>query len=137
MNEPRVDDPTDVNTVTSVDGNSTNGIDQDSTGTRTSVDLKPEDDSSQPASIGSRLFRPHTIISFVVAIAIVFFFVRRLDVDPHEVWRNIRGANIWLYLLALVLYYSSFLLRAIRWRWMLRQAGLSPENGYPIPGNKG
>jgi uncharacterized protein (TIRG00374 family) len=137
MSEPRVNDPTDLSTQSNLDGYAVNGRDRDATGTRASADQTPDDDSSQPASIGSKLFRPHTIISFVVAIAIIFFFVRRLDVDPGEVWRNIRHANIGLYLLALVLYYCAFVARAIRWRWMLRQAGLSPAQGFPIPGNKG
>lgn len=137
MSEPRVDDPADLGTRSNRDGTSANGRDQDSTGSRTSADQSPDDDSSQPASISSKLFRPHTIVSFLVAIAIIFFFVRRLDVDPGEVWRNIRHANIGLYLLALVLYYFAFVARAIRWRWMLRQAGLSPEKGFPIPGNRG
>jgi len=96
-----------------------------------------DDDGAQPASLSSKLFRPHTIISFVVAIAIVFFFVRRLDVNPGEVWRNIRHANVGLYLAALILYYLSFVARAIRWRWMLKQAGLSEENGFSIPGHRG
>jgi uncharacterized protein (TIRG00374 family) len=91
----------------------------------------------QPDSLGSKLFRPHTIISFLVAVAIVLFFVRRLDVKPGEVWKNIRHENVGLYLIAVALYYGSFLLRAIRWRWMLGQASLSEEYGYNIPRNKG
>jgi len=97
----------------------------------------PGDGSGPPASLGSKLFRPHTIISFVVAIAIVFFFVRRLEIDPHEVWQNIRHANLGLYAIAACLYYLAFFARAIRWRWMLRQAGICEEEGYPVPGNRG
>lgn len=137
MSEQRVDDLAEVRTPSDLDGRSTNGVDPDSPEVSGPDEQTPEDDSSQPASIGSKLFRPHTIISFVVAIAIVFFFVRRLDVDPGEVWRNIRHANLGLYLLALVLYYCAFVARSIRWRWMLRQAGLSSDHGFPIPGNKG
>lgn len=95
------------------------------------------EEAGPPASLGSKLFRPQTAISFAVAIAIVFFFVRRLDIDPHEVWQNVRHANLALYALAICLYYLSFLIRAVRWRWMLRQAGLSEEQGYPIPDNRG
>jgi uncharacterized protein (TIRG00374 family) len=97
----------------------------------------PGDEAGPPASLGSKLFRPQTIISFGVAIAIVFFFVRRLDIDPNAVWRNVRHANLGLYAIAVCLYYLSFLARAIRWRWMLKQAGLSEEHGYAIPGNRG
>lgn len=137
MTESRVEDPINTSTPSDPDGRSTNGRDQNSGGTQSPVEPTREDDTSQLASIGSKLLRPHTIISFLVAIAIVFFFVRRLDVDPGEVWRNIRHANLGLYLLAVALYYCAFVARAIRWRWMLRQAGLSPDRGFPIPGNKG
>jgi uncharacterized protein (TIRG00374 family) len=95
------------------------------------------DDAAPPASIGARLFRPHTIISFAVALAIILFFARRLEVDPRAVWENIRHANLGLYAIAIGLYYVSFLARAIRWRWMLKQAGLSEAEGYPIPNNRG
>lgn len=95
------------------------------------------DETPPPASLGSKLFRPHTIISFGVALAIVFFLVRRLNIDPHAVWRNIRHANLGLYLVAVAVYYLSFAARSIRWRWMLEQVDLSEAAGYPIPGNRG
>lgn len=95
------------------------------------------EESAPPASIGSKIFRPHTIISFCVAIAIVVFFVRRLNIDPHAVWENIVHANLGLYAVAIGLYYLSFFARAVRWRWMLKQAGLSEAEGYPIPDNRG
>jgi uncharacterized protein (TIRG00374 family) len=94
-------------------------------------------EAAAPPSLGSKVLRPHTVISFGIAVAIVFFFVRRLDVEPSAVWRNIRHANIGLYLGAAVLYYLSFLARAVRWRWMLAQAGLSEEHGYEIPAKRG
>jgi uncharacterized membrane protein YbhN (UPF0104 family) len=96
----------------------------------------PVDGTAPPASLRSKLLRPHTVISFGVAIAIVVFFVRRLAIDPHAVWRNIRHADLGLYAVAVCLYYLSFLARSVRWRWMLNQAGLSESRGYPIPGNR-
>src|SRR3954468_24338692 len=77
-----------------------------------------------PDGIGKRLLRPQTLISFGVAAVIVVFLVTRLHINFHAVWQNVRHANPWLYALAFVLYYSTFALRAIRWRWMLAQAGI-------------
>lgn len=91
---------------------------------------------SPPATLRSRLLRPHTLISFLVAIAIIAFFARRLDINAGDVWRNIRHADLALYGLAALLYYATFLARAIRWRWMLSQAGLNEESGYPLPANR-
>jgi len=86
-----------------------------------------------PESLSSRLFKPHTILSFVAAVAIMAFFFRRLDINLSEVWANIRNASIPLFLLAVVFYYGSFIIRALRWRLMLAQAGIDEAHGYAIP----
>jgi uncharacterized protein (TIRG00374 family) len=86
-----------------------------------------------PESVGKRLLRPQTIVSFAVAIGIVAFLVTRLDISLSAVWANVRQANLLLFGLGFALYYGTFVLRAFRWRWMLRQAGISEEAGYPIP----
>lgn len=96
-----------------------------------------EPQSEGPGSLGKRFMRPQTLISFGIAGFIVLFFFRRLDVSPSEVWSNVKKTNIALYALAFVPFYGSFILRAMRWRLMLARVGISRENGYPVPGNKG
>src|SRR5262249_30663437 len=92
------------------------------------------DAGGPPDGIGKRLLKPQTLVSFGFAALIVVFLVTRLDINFHAVWRNVKDANPWLYALAFSLYYANFVLRAVRWRWMLKQAGISQENGYPVPG---
>jgi glycosyltransferase 2 family protein len=87
-----------------------------------------------PDGLGKRLLRPQTLISFGLAAGIVVFVVTRLDIDVSAVWRNLRNANPLLFLTALGLYYATFILRAIRWRGMLAQAGIDDQHGYVIPG---
>ena len=94
----------------------------------------PPDFDETPAGVGKRFFRPQTVISFGVALSIVLFFFTRLDVNFSDVWANVSDAKPLYLLLALGCYYSTFVLRAIRWRWMLSQAGIDEEHGYPIPG---
>jgi uncharacterized protein (TIRG00374 family) len=89
--------------------------------------------NGEPVSLSSRIFKPHTILSFLVAIAIVAFFFRRLDINLGDVWFNIKHANLWLLALAVIVYYSTFFVRAFRWRMMLAQAGITDENGYSVP----
>jgi uncharacterized protein (TIRG00374 family) len=89
-----------------------------------------------PDSLGRRVLQPRTLISFGIAAFIVFFVFRRLD-DPAEVWRQIRGANWWLVIAALLVFYSTFVIRAIRWLQMLRQAGVNEAHGYHLPGIPG
>jgi hypothetical protein len=94
------------------------------------------EDAAPPDSLGRRILQPRTIVSFAIAAFIVFFVFRRLD-DPADVWRQLRGANPWLFIAALVLFYSTFIVRALRWLRMLRQVGISEARGYPLPGVPG
>ena len=86
-----------------------------------------------PEPIQRRLFRPHTIISFAIAIAIVALVVRRLDIDLGAVWENLKNANPALFVAALVIYYLTFAARTFRWRYMLEQAGIPDQPGFRMP----
>lgn len=77
------------------------------------------------------LLRPRTLLSFVVAIAIIVFVFRGIDIDVAQTIRQIRSINPWLYLLAFVCFYLTFPLRALRWRWLLRNAD------FPLPRGRG
>lgn len=87
-----------------------------------------------PEGVGKRLLKPHTIASFAIAIGIVGFLIVRLDINLHSVWTNLKSANLGLVALAVAIYYSTFLLRAYRWRWMLSQAGINSASGNTVPG---
>jgi uncharacterized membrane protein YbhN (UPF0104 family) len=96
----------------------------------------PEPDDA-PTSLGSRVLRPRTLISFAAALVIFALFVRRLEIDPGAVWREVRGANPLLYAAAFGVWYGSFVLRAIRWRMMLGRVGIDRRHGYAVPGTLG
>lgn len=93
-------------------------------------------DQRLPEPLRARLLRPQTLISFGVAAAIIVFFARRLEIDAGAVWRNVRQANPALYALGFALYYASYGARAVRWRWMLTQAGVTEANGCRLPSNR-
>ncbi len=90
-----------------------------------------------PGSLAERVRRPQTLISFAVAAAILWFFFRRLDIEPAAVWANVRQANPGIYALGFVAFYGSFLLRARRWRQMLGRVGIDSAHGYPMPSTLG
>lgn len=91
------------------------------------------DDGASEDTLRSRILRPRTVVSFGFALALLAFFFQRLEIDLGEVWENIRNANLALLALGFVIYYATFLIRAVRWRGMLVQAGVTPENGYTLP----
>jgi uncharacterized membrane protein YbhN (UPF0104 family) len=84
---------------------------------------------------GLRFMQPQTLLSFLFALLIVVFLVRRLDIDPGEVWRRVREANPVLVVLALLVFYASFVVRALRMAWMLNRARVQdqPEARIPAP----
>lgn len=96
------------------------------------VTVSPGGDGA-PEPIQRRLLRPHTVASFLIAVAIVVLLINRLDINVSTVWKNIREANPWYFLAALAIYYGTFVARTIRWRFMLAQAGIDSASGYRMP----
>jgi uncharacterized membrane protein YbhN (UPF0104 family) len=88
---------------------------------------------STPGTLGSKLLKPQTLISFVFALAIMIFFFRRLDISPSEVRRDVSAANPWYFLAAIGIYYVAMVLRGIRWGWMLQAAEVAENDGVAMP----
>ncbi len=81
-----------------------------------------------------RVFSIPTLISFGIATGFIFFLATRFDLDWGETWQVIRDINPWLYLLALSLYYLSFIFRGVRWNILATNAALSsPEESSKPP----
>ena len=68
------------------------------------------------------MLSPQTLVSFGIAIAVLWFVARRLDVDPGAIWAQMRRANLWLLAVAFVLWYGAFFVRGWRWGRMLDSA---------------
>lgn len=99
-----------------------------------------QDDDAQeraPKEIGSSLFTPRTILSFVFALVVMYFVIRRTNIDVGESFRQMRQANPWYFAAALFMYYITFVLRGWRWKGMLGTAGISDETGHPMPNMTG
>jgi len=84
-------------------------------------------------SLGRQLLRPRTIVSFLVALAIIVYVVSRQDIQFAQVWANMRNADPILYLLAFAAYYSTFYIRTVRWKQVLRNAVYSDDTEHKIP----
>lgn len=95
---------------------------------------EPEEADQQPVSLGRRLRSPQTIVSFLIAFALIFFIFRNLDLQFGDIWRNIRNSNPVYILLGFAVYYGSFPLRALRWRKLMDNAGISLDYAETMPG---
>lgn len=96
----------------------------DPIGSPTSVEVE-----SEGFSLGQRLRSPRTLISFGLVFAIVIFALRGQNIDVGQTWEYMRGANPWLMLMGLAVFYTTFPLRAIRWRMLLRNAHVPVHEG--------
>jgi len=99
------------------------------------ADDLPEGERS--ISLGERLRSPRTIASFVIAAIIIFLAFRSLNVDLGDVVTQVGNANPVYLALAFMTYYASFPLRATRWRFLLRNAGISRTAGFNVPNTLG
>lgn len=102
-----------------------------------SDDLLEEIEEESSESIGSQLRQPRTLISFGLAVLIVWFALTKVDVNPRDVWDRMREANKILFVSAIAVFFSSFVVRAVRWKMMLAQVGIDEEHGFAIPGTPG
>ncbi len=84
-------------------------------------------------SLTKRLLRPRTIVSFLLAIAVVGFALTRFHLDLGAVFSQMSHANPLYLLLAFVTYYGGFGFRAARWRSLMQSADLKPAEGKELP----
>ncbi|HEU5088230.1 MAG TPA: lysylphosphatidylglycerol synthase transmembrane domain-containing protein [Roseiflexaceae bacterium] len=72
---------------------------------------------------------PRTLISFALAVAIILFVFRGLNIDVSQTWSHILGADKGMLLLGFGIFYLTFPLRAFRWRMLLQNAGVPVQEG--------
>jgi len=85
------------------------------------LEMAPEEVA--PISLGRRLRQPRTILSIVVPLAIITFFLYLNRERLAQVPELILQANPALVLLAFVVFYLGFPLRGYRWERLLRETG--------------
>ncbi|MDP6822727.1 MAG: lysylphosphatidylglycerol synthase transmembrane domain-containing protein [Dehalococcoidia bacterium] len=82
------------------------------------------------------MFSRRTLAVSVVAIAVLAVTAFRvLDIDWDEMWDQVKGVDPVNYGFAALLYYASFWFRGIRWRLIVRAAGLNDNPGVAGMGN--
>ena len=88
--------------------------------------LRTSDDTGAPtdlrSTLGRRIFSLPTLLSLGVAGAFIFFIANGIDLDWSETLANVRDMEAWPYIIALALYYLSFVFRGYRWKILARSA---------------
>jgi hypothetical protein len=83
--------------------------------------------------IKNRVFSFPTLLSFIGAIAIIYFLAEGFELDWELTLENISNMNISLYILALLVYYVSFVFRGYRWKILATNALLADDINQAIP----
>jgi len=83
------------------------------------------DASAERVSLGSRLRQTKTIVSILVPLAIIIFFVALNWQSLSKVPELIGGASPALVLVAFLVFYLGFPLRGLRWTLLLRGTGFA------------
>ncbi len=84
-------------------------------------------------SLGKRLLHWRTVVPLVIVVIALIFFAKKVNIDPQKTWDAIHSAHMEFFLVAFVIYYLSFPLRAVRWRILLENAGYNKANDVHLP----
>ncbi|MSQ22853.1 MAG: flippase-like domain-containing protein [Dehalococcoidia bacterium] len=82
-------------------------------------------------SLRRRFLSAPTLVSFGVAVAVLAFLATRFSVDMGATWQTVRHTNPWLYGLAFLVHYTTFLFRGARWRMLLRNTDATGSESLP------
>src|SRR3954471_4338852 len=74
--------------------------------------------------LGGRILSLRNVASVLLALVVLYLVYRQfLSLDWREVWTSVCGASAVLFVLALVAFYCSYPLRAVRWKTLLANVG--------------
>ncbi len=93
----------------------------------------PENGDAASVSLEKRFLNLRTLISFGVAFAILYFVFRQMNLNLGDIASHIVAANPALYLVALLVYYSTFIVRSLRWKILLKNVGFDETSGHKLP----
>ncbi|MGQ9676402.1 MAG: lysylphosphatidylglycerol synthase transmembrane domain-containing protein [Chloroflexota bacterium] len=91
------------------------------------TDIQSSDVGEPEVSLEKRFFNLRTLASFAIALAIIVYAVLRMDIDLGETMSYIARSNPLFFVLAIISFYLSFPVRALRWRLILRNVGFTSE----------
>ncbi len=74
-------------------------------------------------SLKEKIYSKKTLLSFSVAFAILYLLL--IKVDLARTLEIMKGVRLRIYLLAIVVFYTAFFLRGLRWSKLLENAGLT------------
>ena len=87
----------------------------------------------EPDPLVRRFLNARTLLSFALGIAILAVVLSRVNVEFDAIVARLRQTNPLYYIAALLVYYTTFLIRGLRWRKLLENVGFHPGEGVRLP----
>ncbi|MBV8716935.1 MAG: flippase-like domain-containing protein [Chloroflexi bacterium] len=84
-----------------------------------------EVETATAPSLGQRFFNVRTLLSFGLGFAILAFLFTRVQIDVGAILDRVRQANVFILAVALLVFYTTFPIRAVRWRRLLDNVEVS------------
>jgi uncharacterized protein (TIRG00374 family) len=91
--------------------------------------VPPPEAAAPRSALRERLLDPRTLISFAILAVVLFVVLTHVPLDYGASLRAIRQTNLLIYILAVVAFYFSFVVRTVRWQGLLRNTGESNRFG--------
>src|SRR5215218_7862705 len=93
-------------------------------------DASPREGAAAGPPLGQRIFSLRNVASVFLTLLVLYLVYRQvLGLDWQEVGTTVQGASLGLFALALVIFYCSFPLRALRWKALLANLGYGRADG--------
>ena len=89
----------------------------------------PPETAVTRSALRERLTDPRTLISFAILAVVLFVVLTHVQLDYGASLKAIRQTNLAIYALAIAAFYSSFVIRTVRWQMLLRNTGESEPFG--------
>ncbi|MBE3557811.1 MAG: flippase-like domain-containing protein [Ktedonobacteraceae bacterium] len=86
-------------------------------------------------SLSKRFLNWRTLVPLAVVLILLVIFAQRASINPRKIGEAILSANLLFFLLAFFIYYCSFIMRSLRWRILLQNAGFTENKGVQLPGH--
>jgi uncharacterized protein (TIRG00374 family) len=88
----------------------------------------------EPPSLARRLLDVRTLLSFAFGLGLAIVVLRRMSGELGNIVAQLESADPGLYLVAFVVYYLTFPVRALRGQLLLHTVGYSRRDGVELPG---
>lgn len=101
------------------------------------IDASPPDSAVDPDPLAKKFLNIRTALSFAFGLGLMAFVLSRANVNVDQIIAQLRTTNLLYFSAALLIYYLTFVVRALRWRKLLQNVGYGEGSAVVLPPVRG